>query len=131
MKKFDGYGVYLKTMAKGIGKDILPEIKLPIKRKPRVITKPYNREEDRLRPLIINALRKRGFKVYRVEPFTRGYSGMADLWIMRMNGSMAAWVEIKTSSGIQSEDQKFFQELCEANLIKYLIIRTPQEASLL
>lgn len=90
---------------------------------------PYNREEDRLRPLIIQALRKRGFKVYRVEPFTRGYSGMGDLWCMRMNGSMACWVEIKTNTGVQSEDQKMFQELCESNLIKYLIIRTPQEAS--
>lgn len=97
-------------------------------RKKRVITKPYNREEDRLRPLIINALRRRGFKVYRVEPFTRGYSGMGDLWCMRMNGGMACWIEIKTDKGVQSEDQKMFQELCEANLIKYIIIRSVQEA---
>lgn len=93
--------------------------------KPR---KPYDRAEDRLRPLIIKALRSRGFKVFRVEPFSSGYSGMADLWVMRMNGGLASWIEIKTPAGVQSPEQKLFQELCEANLIKYIIVRSVEEA---
>ena len=94
-------------------------------RKPRATGYKCNREEDRIRPLIIKALRKHGYKVWRVEPSFRGKFGLGDLWVMHPRG-VAAWVEVKTPTGILSKDQMDFQELCLKCRVHHLVVRSVQ-----
>lgn len=119
---------YIRLMAKVMkGEPVPPQAK----RKLRIITKPYNREEDRLRPLIIKALRKRGFKVWRIETAIAYQLGIADLWIAHTSGRMAGWVEVKTPTGKQSPEQREFEKLCFFNGTLYFILRSVEEAEAL
>ena len=90
--------------------------------------KEYDREEDRIRPLIIKKLRSKGFKVLRCETAIAHQLGFGDLWIMHLTGRLCAWVEVKTPTGVQSKEQKEFEALCNLNGVKYIIIRSVEEA---
>src|SRR3990167_2044538 len=96
-------------------------------RKPRATGYKCNREEDRIRPLIIKALRKHGYKVWRVESSFRGKFGLGDLWVMHERG-VASWLEVKALNGVLSGDQSFFQRMCRNCKVNYHIVRSVQEA---
>lgn len=96
--------------------------------KPR---KEYDREEDRIRPLIIEVLRKNGWKVARVEPAFRGKFGLGDTWISNRRIKMAGWCEIKSAIGEQSDDQIEFEEDCKICNVNYWLVRSEEEADTL
>ena len=88
---------------------------------------PYNREEDRIRPLIIKELRHLGWKVTRVEPTFHGEFNLGDTWISNEYKKLAGWCEIKSLIGKQTSGQKDFQRVCELCGVHYWIIRTVKE----
>ncbi|MCB1711992.1 MAG: hypothetical protein KDH96_05835 [Candidatus Riesia sp.] len=103
--------------------------KAPVKRKeetkPRV---PYRREEDRIRTDIIKAMRKKGAKVWRVEPSFRGKFGLGDLWFMYPQRGFAGWMEVKSSNGKLSKAQRDFSRDCVRCNINYYVVRSELEA---
>lgn len=98
-----------------------------IKRKPRTLGLKYNREEDKVRTDIIKELRKKGYKVRRVEPFVRGKFSLADLYVWKRDKFMA-WLEVKSSSGVLSPGQLEFQEDCISCKIHYHVVRSVEQA---
>ena len=84
----------------------------------------YNREEDRLRPLIIKELRKRGFQVWRVETSIQHQLGLPDLWIANRLTATAGWIEVKTPTGVLSEEQKEFADLCWLSKVNHCVLRS-------
>ncbi len=91
-------------------------------------TAPRNRPEDKFRGDLIKYLRKKGCKVVRVEPSFRGEFGLGDLWVFCEATSWGGWVETKSLTGDLSDDQKEFRRLCALCGIKYLVVRTLEEA---
>jgi len=85
-----------------------------------------NREEDRLRPLIVKELRKAGYTVFRLEPFQKGKFGVSDLLVM--GKGVSVFLEIKKPGGVQSDSQKEFENLCIECSQHYLIATSPEEA---
>ena len=57
---------------------------------------------------------------------TGASAGHADLVAYR--DRYAVFLEVKTTTGRQSESQKRFAELCERHSMPYFIVRSPQEA---
>lgn len=48
--------------------------------------------------------------------------GVADWQYLKDNGT-SVWIELKTETGVQSEDQKRFEELCRSLGHEYMICR--------
>lgn len=123
--------IYIKAMAKIQGKDILPEVKLRKSRaketKPR---KEYDRAEDNLRPLVIDALRRMGCKVMRVENSIAGKNntGISDLLVFYVPKRFFAFVELKTEKTDLTGKQPEFREHCDKCGIRYIVIRSIEEA---
>ena len=88
---------------------------------------PYNREEDRIRPLIIKELRRLGWKVVRVEPVFRGEFSLGDTWISHEDKRIAGWCEIKSATGSQSDGQKEFQRVCKVCKVNYWVVRSIED----
>ena len=107
----------------------MPNVKLPRKRaketKPRL---PYDRVEDKLRPLIVKVLRSRGFKTYRIETSIAHQLGIADFFIAHRSGRWGGFMELKSPTGTQTPEQIEFEELCKLNNIPYIIVRSVEEA---
>lgn len=125
MKK-SSYAQNIKAMVKVMGgKDIFPEVKMPVKRKKRAKGMKYNRVEDQLRPLIIKALKKRGFKVWRIENSLRGNKGIPDLLAFKI-GYMC-WIEVKTPTGRIQPEQLEFADLCFGAGVNHFFIRSVED----
>ena len=118
-------------MALACGRDVLPDVRLPRKRREELMPrKKYNREEDRLRPLVIKELEKRGFVVKRIENSICGDSGsdVPDLWAFSERHRWGGWIEIKRPTGILSPGQGIFKGLCEVTGVNHIVIRSVDEA---
>ena len=89
---------------------------------------PYRREADRIRTDIIKAMRKKGAKVWRVEPSFRGKFGLGDLWFMYPQRGFAGWMEVKSSNGKLSKAQRDFSRDCVRCNINYYVVRSELEA---
>jgi hypothetical protein len=118
----------MKSIARKEGRDVLPSLSLP-KKKTSGPRGKYNREEDRLRPLIIKALRKKGYLVYRVETAINHQLGIPDLWVMHWAGKWAGWLEVKTPTGVLSDEQKAFMKYCDVNKVNCFVIRSVEEVN--
>ncbi len=107
---------------------VLLGLKKPVKpRKERVKGYKCNRAEDVLRTEIIKALRKRGARVFRLEPSTRGRWGVSDLLVFTPKDEMI-FMEVKTPNGIMSEDQNTFLRLCMLSFERYEVVRSVEDA---
>jgi len=53
-------------------------------------------------------------------------SGVSDLAFLRSDGRMV-FIELKTEKGRQSEEQKWWQSVVEANQARYYVVRTLEE----
>ena len=102
---------------------IMVGLKIPKKKRTGNIGMKYNREEDRVRPIIIKALRKDGWKIRRVEPCTSGDFSLGDVWMEHHGMKMAGWGEIKSSTGRLSLGQKNFQRGCSLYDVNYWVLR--------
>jgi hypothetical protein len=96
-------------------------------RKPRPTGLKYRNDEAVIRTAIIKELRKHGYKVWRIEPSFRGKFGVADLIVMHKRGAHA-YLEVKSSTGVLSKDQKEFYDLCLACVVQYHVVRSVEEA---
>ena len=118
-----------KQTAKNAGKRalIMTGI-LPVEKPRKARAKGYkcNREEDRLRPLIVKELRKEGYTVFRLEPFQKGKFGVSDLLVM--GKGVSVFLEIKKPGGVQSDSQKEFHQLCIDCSCYYFITTSPEDA---
>lgn len=109
------------TLLKGASRG-LPK-KSTDRSKPKQKRKPYVRQEDADRKLIIDKLRKDFWKVTRVEPFLTGKFGLGDLWIRHQFEPLAGWAECKSATGKMSDHQKEFKADCERCGVKYWVLR--------
>lgn len=116
------FGQEMKALAKACGKDVLPEVKLPRPYKPRPNARhSHNMEEKKIEKRIIKYLRGRGFKCGKTDPAVGGWNvGTPDIQCW----ASAFWlIEVKTSTGRQSKEQKEFQAMCERTGINYVLAR--------
>lgn len=108
----------------------MDQIKIPIKRKPRIKeTKPRKREEAEFRPIAIKALEKKGYIVKRIENGICGQRGdsIPDLWVFHRSKPIAGFIELKTPVGVLSLGQKDFQQRCINCKISHWVIRSLEE----
>lgn len=99
----------------------------PKPRKPRPLGLKYKREEDGIRRDIIKELRKRGYKVRRVEPCSRGSFSLGDLYVWK-RGKFMTWLEVKSSTGVLSPGQLEFKEDCISCGVNYFVVRSVEES---
>lgn len=119
------WGVYIKSMAKVHGKDVLPEVKL---RKPRAKeTKPrkeYDLQEARFRRDVIRHLRKKGCVVKRIENSINSSHSIPDLWVFCPEKQWGGWVELKSEKGIIRDGQTEFAVLCRKTKVNHIFARS-------
>lgn len=109
----------------GVKASIFKGVKLPYKRKKEVVKrKAYDQAEARLRKEVIKELRRRGYKVWRIETAIMGQLGLPDLLIMKISGGQGAFIELKTPQGYLSKEQVEFCSLCDTNRMYYYIVRS-------
>jgi len=65
------------------------------------------------------------FKISQPSVHSRNIKGIADLFAVKHGQSV--WIEIKTNSGKQSENQIKFQENVESHGGKYIVVRSVDE----
>ena len=123
-------GQYVKGLLAVQGVDVFKDVKLP--RKPRNDkgthrSHPNKREEDALRPLVRDELRRLGWKVVRVEPAVRGEFNLGDFWISHPFKKKAGWCEVKIPSGKLSIGQEEFGMECYLCKVRYWVIRSVEE----
>lgn len=99
-------------------------------------TQPRKQPEAELRVAVINLLRRRGYRVMRLENSICGKHniGMPDLLLFKMNGFVAVkmiWVELKSINGTLRKEQMEFRDNCLSSGVEYLIIRSIEECSCL
>lgn len=131
MKKNDSYATYIKCMAKIQEQNIMPEVKLYKPRKPRAKeTAPRNQPEAEFRRILIPHLRRKSCYVMRIENSIGGRHniGVADLIVFCEATLWGGFIELKAQDGRLSDEQKEFQRLCALCGIKYLVVRTLEEA---
>lgn len=89
---------------------------------------PDTRKERDIRVAIKGVLRDLGFGVWDTEQErpTRVDAGIADLYVA--GHGVTAWIEIKRAEGKQTEAQRDFAALVEANGGKYYLMRSEAEA---
>lgn len=113
------------------GQVVMPEVKLYKPRKERSKeTTPRRQEEAKFRRILIPHLRRNGCHVMRVENSIGGRHnvGVADLIVFCESTFWGGFVELKARDGRLSDEQKEFQRLCVLCGIKYLVVRTLEEA---
>lgn len=109
------WGPYLKSMASISGYNVMPEVKMPKQRKARrKETRPRKQPERAFRKDAIDYLRKHGWKVMRLENGICGKNntGFPDLWVFNRNRRYGAWIELKSSTGVLSDEQIAFKDDC-------------------
>lgn len=126
----------IKAMAKAGGRDILPNVNLPRKKKtvrsqPRKRTTKNNMREKRLERQIIQSLRLSGYFVTKNgEQSTYNnpliMSGMADIMVFTNRGVI--FLEVKTEKGKQRDTQIKFEQMCTTLGVQYTIVRSVKEA---
>jgi hypothetical protein len=96
-------------------------------------TKPRNQPERRLRRDVIKTLRKRGYRVSRVENSISGKdnTGLGDLWVFNEWGRFAGWVELKSESGRLTGEQPEFQRLCQLCGVNYWVIKSESDLDMI
>lgn len=122
------FGAEIKSMAKLSGRDIFPDVKIKKKRKKE--TKPrkaYDRAEDRDRPEIMKRMRRDGWVLKRVEPFTKGEFCLGDCWGELPKQNVMGWVEFKSETGKLSKDQAEFRDRCYLAKVKYWVVRLSED----
>ena len=122
---------YIKAMAKIQGQVVMPDVKMPRKKFIRAKeTAPRKQEEAEFRNIIIPHLRRKGCKVMRIENSIGGRHniGIADLLVFCEATFWGGFVELKAEKGILSDEQKEIQRLCALCGIKYLVVKTLEEA---
>lgn len=123
-KPKDGWGAYIKQMSAINGQVAFPEIKVKRKRNERAKeTQPRRKEEAIFRTNLISFLRRKGCKVFRIEPAFRGKFGLGDLWVSCRKTKWAGWVETKSLTGVLSDDQREFKEDCGICNINHIVAR--------
>lgn len=115
----------VKLYAKINGRDILPEIKLPIQRKKRALeTKPRDLQEKMFRIELLRVLRKLKYsgrvKFYRIENSLPSYKGIPDFYIMSTRTKWAGWIELKIVGGVIQKEQKEFAEFCKLTGVNHI-----------
>lgn len=120
------YSQYIKALGKAQGVDILPDIKLPVKRKKRVQeTKPRDMREARFRKeQFIPFLKKHRCQYKRIENSLPGNRGIADFIVFCLKTKWGGFVELKADDGELDEDQIIFAHNCFWCGIKYITVRT-------
>lgn len=113
---------FVKGLAKLHGKDILPEVKMPVQRKLRKKGMKYHRWEDELRPLVVKELKKHSCTVWRIENSLKSNKGIPDLLVFHpLSGQW--WVELKSGIGVLSKEQQNFRMLCNIAQVNYIVVR--------
>jgi len=108
------------------GANVLPDIKLPKKRKPRAKELlPRKQPERELRYYVIKILRERGCKVKRVENglWGKNNNSIPDLLVFNPKTKFGGFIELKSEIGVLSEGQKEFQEDCLLCNINHIVCR--------
>lgn len=112
-------------MAKAMGRDILPEVKMPRKRSVRPKGLKYNNPEAQLRKDIIKALRRHSVRIYRIENSICGKSsGIPDLLVF---SDKMYFIELKSAKGRLQENQVEFQRLCQLADINHIVCRSEED----
>lgn len=130
-KPKQGWLSYAKQMARVNGQVVLPDVPNPRKRFKRAKeTAPRRQEEAEFRRILIPYLRRKNCKVMRIENSIGGRHniGIADLLVFCESTFWGGFVELKAQNGILSDEQKEFQRLCAFCGIKYLVVRTLEDA---
>ena len=125
MKKPKNYLVDIKALAKVMGQDVLPEVKLPQKRKPRKKGMTYKHPEAEFRKRAIKFLRSKGCEVKRLENAITGKNNryFPDLWVFCLRTKWAGWVELKSMTGQLSHGQRDFQNMCHACGVNHIVAK--------
>ena len=123
-------GQYVTGLVKLAGGHLAKPAKMP--RTPRKDkgtrrSRPNKREEDALRPLVRDELRRLGWKVVRVEPCVSGEFNLGDFWISHPYKKKAGWCEVKIPSGKLSIGQEEFGMECYLCKVRYWVIRSVEE----
>lgn len=130
MKKNTNWGPYIKSLAKINGKDILPDVKMPRKKRSDIGKSRsfYDLKEKRLRKEVIKYLRKKGCKVFRIENSICGINniGIPDLLFFHDIKGMV-WCELKSLYGVLSPEQESFRKLCLQSNINHLVVKDLKE----
>ncbi|MEK7578765.1 MAG: hypothetical protein AAB456_03570 [Patescibacteria group bacterium] len=130
-KPKQGWLSYVKQMARVNGQVVLPDVPNPRKRFKRAKeTAPRRQEEAAFRNILIPHLRRKGCKVIRIENSIGGRHniGIADLLVFCESTNWGGFVELKAEKGILSDEQEEIQRLCALCGIKYLVVKTLEEA---
>lgn len=111
-----------------LGNQVALGFKKPVKKR-KAETKPrkaYDREEDRVRPLLAKLLEKHGWILRRVEPYCnygdKGFN-LGDWWGHNPGLKIMAWIECKSMDGDLTEGQKKFRKDCKECSQPYYVVR--------
>lgn len=124
------HGQTIKALAKVMGKDVFPDIKLPKPRKERAKeTQPRKREEAEFRQEVIKYFKNNGIKYRRIENAIWGKHGndLPDLWVVYLPTNWAGFVELKSFAGRLDEGQIEFMNDCLACGVKHIVARTIED----
>ena len=120
------YGHMVKGLAAVMGKEILPDVKMPKPKRPYQ-PRPNARHKHNMRERIIEKeiiryLRGKGFKCGKVNPEIGSWNaGIGD--ILCFTPSAQWYIEVKTDTGTQQPNQIEFQQICERCGVKYMVAR--------
>jgi hypothetical protein len=124
------FGHMVKGLGAVMGKDILPDVKMP---KPKRSYQPrlagrhkHNMQERIIEKAIIRYLRGKGFKCGKVNPEIGSWNaGIADILVFTPS---AQWyIEVKTEEGTQQDNQIEFQEICQRCGVNYMVARSIED----
>lgn len=129
-KKHISMAQYTKLMAAVHGVEIFPDMKLPrAKRSDVGIARGTIEQPEReLRNAVIKRLREMGFEVMRLENAITGKNqrGLPDLLVFGPSISGFHFIELKATTGLRPEQEKFRQR-CEKARISYIVIQSLNE----
>jgi len=92
-------------------------------------TQPRQQPEAELRKEVIKHLRKKGFKVWRVETAIVGQIGLPDLWVSHRLLAKAGWIELKAQNGVLSTEQLEFIDLCGRGGVFCFVVRSIEDCN--
>ena len=126
------YAQGIKAMVKIVrGIDIMPDVKMPRKKREYRARGKYGKPELTLLQEIMKQLKHRGCKVWHIENKLRGNKGIPDLLVYKDGGASGCfpparmtWVEVKAPKGVLSPEQKEFRELCIKAGVRHIIARS-------
>jgi hypothetical protein len=111
-------------MAQAAGRDVLPDVRLPKKRKARKKeTAPRKQREALFRNKMIKHLRSKGCTVKRLENAITGrnHRGIPDLIVFCPRTQWGGFIELKVQGGRLLEEQIDFMELCNVCEVKHIV----------